>query len=168
MSPASPNLTYNFVYWRMKKIIINSVLACVVLMVVSVSSFAQTRKPVLNHIALSVKNLARSTAFYSKIIQLDTIPEPFHDGKHTWFSIAERSHLHLIEYSDPIIVPAKGTHLCFSIPSIEGFIERLEKNNIPYSNWQGDNKSVTTRVDGVKQLYLQDPDGYWIEINNDK
>lgn len=152
----------------MKKIIINSVLACLVLMVVSVSSFAQTRKPVLNHIALSVKNLARSTAFYSKIIQLDTIPEPFHDGKHTWFSIAERSHLHLIEYSDPIIVPAKGTHLCFSVPVIEGFIERLEKNNIPYSNWQGENKSVTTRVDGVKQLYLQDPDGYWIEINNDK
>ena len=152
----------------MKKFIINSVLACLPLIVVSVGSFAQTQKPVLNHIALSVKNLAKSTAFYSKIIQLDTIPEPFHDGKHTWFSIATRSHLHLIEHSDPIIVPAKGTHLCFSVPSIEAFIQRLEKNNIPYSNWQGDHKAVTTRVDGVKQLYLQDPDGYWIEINNDK
>lgn len=143
-------------------------LACLVLTAISVTTFAQSKKPILNHIALSVKNLAKSTAFYSNIIQLDTIPEPFHDGKHTWFSIAERSHLHLIEHTDPIIVPAKGTHLCFSVPSIEAFIQRLEKNNIPYSNWQGDNRSVTTRVDGVKQLYLQDPDGYWIEINNDK
>lgn len=156
------------VYWRMKKILINSVLACLVLACFAASSFAQAKKPVLNHIALSVKNLAKSTAFYSDIIQLDTIPEPFHDGKHTWFSIAERSHLHLIEYSDGIIVPAKGTHLCFSVPSIGAFIQRLEKNNIAYSNWQGDHKSVTTRVDGVQQIYLRDPDGYWIEINNDK
>lgn len=152
----------------MKKIIINSLLACFVLTAIPVTLLAQSQKPTLNHIALSVKNLAKSTAFYSKIIQLDTIPEPFHDGRHTWFSIASNSHLHLIEYPDPIIVPGKGTHLCFRVLSMEDFIQRLEKNNIPYSNWQGDNKAVTTRVDGVKQLYLQDPDGYWIEINNDK
>jgi lactoylglutathione lyase len=24
------------------------------------------------------------------------------------------------------------------------------------------------RVDGIKQIYLQDPDGYWIEVNDDK
>ncbi|MDF2187608.1 VOC family protein [Paraflavitalea sp. CAU 1676] len=152
----------------MKKIITTSLLALLLITLFTATATAQTKKATLNHIALSVRNLAKSTAFYSKIIQLDTIPEPFHDGKHTWFSIAAHSHLHLIEYSDPIIVPAKGTHLCFSVPSIEEFIQRLEKQQLPYSNWQGENKAVTTRVDGVKQIYLQDPDGYWIEINNDK
>lgn len=129
---------------------------------------APVKRPILNHIAVSVKNLAKSTAFYSQIIQLDTIPEPFHDGRHTWFSIAEHSHLHLIQYDDGILVPAKGSHLCFSVVSIEDFIKRLESSKIPYSNWQGDANAVTLRVDGVKQIYLQDPDGYWIEINNDK
>ncbi len=28
--------------------------------------------------------------------------------------------------------------------------------------------SITTRVDNVKQIWLQDPDGYWIEINDAK
>ena len=152
----------------MKKIIINGLLVFFATTALQVTANAQQKKPLLNHIALSVKDLARSTAFYSQIIQIDTIPEPFHDGKHTWYKIAEHSHLHLIQYNDGIIVPAKGTHLCFSVASIEEVIKRLEKNNVPYSNWAGENKTVTTRVDGVKQIYFQDPDGYWIEINDDK
>jgi lactoylglutathione lyase len=28
--------------------------------------------------------------------------------------------------------------------------------------------TITTRVDGVKQIYFKDPDGYWIEINDAK
>lgn len=152
----------------MKKIITSSLLALSLITATTSMVAAQTRKPSLNHIALSVKNLARSTEFYSKIIQLDTIPEPFHDGKHTWFSIAAHSHLHLIQYDDGIIVPAKGTHLCFSVPSIEEVIQRLDKAKIAWGNWNGEPKTVTNRVDGVKQIYFQDPDGYWIEINNDK
>jgi len=27
---------------------------------------------------------------------------------------------------------------------------------------------VTNRVDGVHQIYLKDPDGYWLEINDAK
>lgn len=50
----------------------------------------------LNHIALYVQDLQRATDFYSNVIGLDTIPEPFHDGRHTWFLIAPKSHLHII------------------------------------------------------------------------
>jgi lactoylglutathione lyase len=42
----------------------------------------------------------------------------------------------------------------------------LEKNKIEYENWAGQKMTVTTRVDGVKQIYFKDPDGYWIEIND--
>ena len=29
-------------------------------------------------------------------------------------------------------------------------------------------KKVQTRADGVKQIYMQDPDGFWIEVNDAK
>ncbi len=52
--------------------------------------------------------------------------------------------------------------------SLSGFITHLEKLNVAYTNLKGDSKIPTARIDGVKQIYLQDPDGYWIEINDAK
>ena len=148
----------------MKKIILACAVAFIMI-VVPKCLFAQ--QPILNHIAVYVKDLKISTAFYSDVIDLDTIPEPFHDGKHTWYAVSEHSHLHLIQGAKEITKHDKNTHLCFSVPSIEEVIARLNKNNVPYESWLGDKMQVTTRVDGIRQLYFVDPDGYWIEINND-
>ncbi len=122
----------------------------------------------LNHIAIYVHNLKKSTDFYNKIVGLDTIPEPFHDGRHTWFSIGDKSHLHLIQGAAPGLIFEKNSHLCFSVASVENFISILDKNNIEYENWPGQKKTITNRVDGVKQIYFKDPDGYWVEINDAK
>lgn len=128
---------------------------------------AQQSKTALNHIAVYVVNLQRSTAFYKNIVGLDTIPEPFHDGRHTWFRVAEHSHLHIISGATTTTAHDKNSHLCFSVPSVEKFIETLNKAAIPYEDWKGNKQSVTVRVDGIKQIYFQDPDGFWVEINND-
>jgi lactoylglutathione lyase len=124
------------------------------------------KKPVLNHIALYVTNLPRSTTFYRDLVGLDTIPEPFRDGKHTWFSVGQ-GHLHLIEGASEPVKHPKNTHLCFSVPSLDDFMARLDKAGIVYTNWPGTSKTPTTRADGIKQIYFQDPDGYWIEVNDD-
>src|SRR6476660_8613142 len=149
----------------MKKIVVACVAAFI--MIAAPLLLSAQSKPVLNHIAVYVKDLKISTAFYSDVIGLDTIPEPFHDGKHTWYSVAENSHLHIIQGAKDISTHDKNTQLCFSVPSVEDMIVRLNKNKIPYESWAGEKRSVTTRVDGIKQLYFVDPDGYWIEINND-
>lgn len=125
-------------------------------------------KATLNHIALYVVDLQKSTAFYRDIIGLDTIPEPFHDGKHTWFSMGIKSHLHLIQGAVAPLQHPKNTHLCFSVASVDDFINVLKKHKIEYENWAGEKGTVTSRVDGVKQIYFNDPDGYWIEINDAK
>ena len=152
----------------MKKIAI--VFLCIAAFVSGEKSFAQGNetKPRLNHIALYVVDLKTSTAFYKDIVGLDTIPEPFHDGRHTWFGVGVKSHLHIISGATAKTEHNKNTHLCFSVPSVNDFVKRLEKNNVEYEDWPGTKMKITTRVDGVKQIYFKDPDGYWIEINDAK
>lgn len=123
-------------------------------------------KATLNHIAVYVVDLKESTAFYQNIIGLDTIPEPFHDGRHTWFSIGPKSHLHLIQGAKAKTEHEKNSHLCFTVSSVEDFVLILQKNNVAYENWAGEKGAITKRVDGVKQIYFKDPDGYWLEIND--
>ena len=134
----------------------------------SVSVHAQSNKPTLNHIAIYVVNLKTSTDFYQHVIGLDTIPEPFHDGKHTWFSIGPKNHLHLIQGAAAATPHDKNSHLCFTVASVTDFIATLNKNQIPFESWIGEKQGITKRVDGVQQIYFRDPDGYWIEINDAK
>ncbi|MBN8576472.1 MAG: VOC family protein [Cyclobacteriaceae bacterium] len=140
-------------------------IGALVLLASAVGAVAQPQVR-LNHIALHVQNLKASRNFYEKIIGLDTIPEPFHDGKHTWFEVGPKSHLHLIEGAQAKVTLSKDIHLCFSVLSVDAFVEKLKRNNIAFEDWGGSKSTITRRVDGVKQIYFKDPDGYWIEIND--
>jgi lactoylglutathione lyase len=121
----------------------------------------------LNHIAVYVSNLEKSTTFYETILKLKQIPEPFHDGKHTWFTIGSAGHIHLVMGEPKEYARDRNDHLCFSVKSVEAFITNLNNYKIEYTNWPGTAKEVTVRKDGVKQIYFKDPDGHLIEINDD-
>ncbi len=150
-------------------LILRKLLLACFLAVAFIPSMAQSNKPVtLNHVAVYIHDLKKSTDFYKNIIGLTEIPEPFHDGKHTWFKIGEHSQLHLIAGAAAITTHDKDSHLCFSVASIEDFISVLQKNAVVFGNWAGETGKITRRPDGVQQIYFQDPDGYWLEINNDK
>jgi len=120
-----------------------------------------------NHLAIFVYDLEVSKTFYREVLQLEPIPEPFHDNKHTWFHIGEHGQLHIISGNQKEQTHIKDIHIAFSISSIEEFIKHLDKEKINYTNWTGDKKSAGSRADGVKQVYFQDPDGYWIEVNDE-
>ena len=146
---------------------------CLIFLIFGILGFKSTwaqnmQKPSLNHIAIYIHDLKTSTAFYKDVIGLEIIPEPFHDGRHTWFTLGAAGQLHLISGAAADLPHDKNAHLCFSVDAVEDFIANLNKNQIDFSNWKGDSRLPTVRPDGVKQIYFQDPDGYWIEINNDK
>lgn len=124
--------------------------------------------PRVNHVACYVRDLAVSTAFYQNVIGLPAIPEPFHDGRHSWFLIGPKTHLHIISGATVTLPKVKQTHLCFTVPSVDEFIVRLKQAGVVYEDLAGEKGAVTNRVDGVKQIYFQDPDGYWLEINDAK
>jgi len=122
----------------------------------------------INHVAIFVKNLKVTKAFYENIIGLDTIPEPFHDGKHAWYSLGTGISLHVIEGATAKKEYFKNQHTCLSVESVDQFAEVLRKNKVPFEDLKGNQHVYSTRVDGVKQMWLRDPDGYWIEINDAK
>jgi len=141
------------------------------LMGISSSSFAQNinkPKAVLNHTAIFVTDLKKSGNFYEQILGLDTVSEPFHDGKHIWLKTGEHTMLHIIAGAPAKKIYYDNHHTCFSVASINSFTELLKKNNMDWQDKDGIKNKITTRVDGVHQLWLQDPDGYWIEVNDDK
>lgn len=121
--------------------------------------------PVVDHIAICVKNLKISTAFYTDVMHLRKVANPFKDTTHQWYSLGNGVKLHAIQ-GDCTGTHPIAEHLCFSVGSVKEFAKTLEKMNIKYGNWKGDSKEPTLRADGVLQLYFQDPDGYWIEINS--
>jgi len=43
----------------------------------------------------------------------------------------------------------------------------LDELKIKYSDWLEAPYKVHIRKDGIRQIYFQDPDGYWIEVNDD-
>ncbi len=123
--------------------------------------------PSVNHTALYVYDLRKSTAFYKDVMQLPEIPEPFKDGRHVWFRTGPHSQLHIIQGAAKVEEHDKNTHLAFSVKDLKVFTQHLDAANVRYGGWKGEEKQTTPRPDGVKQVYLQDPDNFWIEVNND-
>ena len=144
-------------------------LSLVLLLVTSFVVNAQNKnaKSHINHTAIFVIDIAKSGNFYSNMIGLDTVPEPFHDGKHIWYKTAEHTMLHVIQGADQKKEYYKNQHTCFTVPNFNSFVENLLKINWSFEDVAGNKNKITTRVDGVHQIWLQDPDGYWIEINDD-
>jgi lactoylglutathione lyase len=128
---------------------------------------AQTHYAIFNHVALDVRHIDKSVAFYSRLFKLDSIPNPFPHLRVTWFKIGEHDQLHLIqaEPGEKILTP-ENLHICFSVKSIDEFISRLQKEHIAYTNGDGKANAINLRTDGVKQIYFHDPDGYLVEVND--
>jgi lactoylglutathione lyase len=119
-----------------------------------------------NHQALSVSDVQKSAAFYSTVMGLEEITNRTQITGIRWFSLGEGKELHLVSILPGEVKITKAVHFALATPQFENFLKNLESKKVLYSDWPGKNNNVTTRADGVKQIYLQDPDGYWIEVNS--
>lgn len=120
-----------------------------------------------NHIALSVKDVAQSVEFYQTIFQFEEIPNTASNSKTRWLAISEGRQLHLIPRPDAEIKTNKAVHFALATADYEAFVGFLTELNIPYSDWHNTPNKDYIRKDGIRQVYFQDPNGYWIEVNDD-
>ncbi|MEL6770795.1 MAG: VOC family protein [Bacteroidota bacterium] len=120
---------------------------------------------VFEHQALQVADLDRSAAFYTGTLGLAEIPTPPGARGIRWFELGDGLQLHLIENDAAQTIP-KGTHLALATPDIDALAAYLDAQGVLYFDWPGVASTISTRGDGIRQVYIRDPDGHWIEINN--
>lgn len=131
---------------------------------ITMNAHAQAK---ITHIAVYVEDIKRSTEFYTKVFGFPLLDEPFKDGLHDWLDIGNNLSMHIIQAPWEPVSINKNNHICFSVPSMDGFIENLKNLGIPFEDWPGNPNTITTRPDGIQQIYIRDPDGYWLEVNNE-
>lgn len=120
-----------------------------------------------DHDAIQVSDLEISAEFYKNIMGLKEIPNGGLPEHIRWFQLSDKTQLHIIENKEEI-KKHKGVHMAVNTDLLPAFMVHLRNNNIHFENWPGEAGTTNTRPDGIKQIYFQDPDGYWIEVNDNQ
>ena len=124
-----------------------------------------TQTVTIDHVALHVADLDKSVAFYSGVFGLKEIPAAAKGRR--WFSLGGGVALHLLGDRTEPVRDDRSVHLALTSDNLEPILQRLKDRQIPWTDFAGSTGGVSTgRSDGVRQIFLRDPDGYWIEVND--
>ena len=123
----------------------------------------------LDHLVLTVANIAQTVAFYSDILGMQALQFSIADGSKRWALVlgAQKINLHLAgaAFAPHAVSPSSGSaDLCFLSPT-------------PLANWQAHLATHGVDViDGpvarsgalgpIQSLYIRDLDGNLLEISN--
>ena len=119
----------------------------------------------IDHVALNVADLDASVAFYSGVFGFQEIPAAAKGRR--WMSLGKGIALHLLGGRSQPVADNRSVHLALTTENLEPILQKLRERKIAWSDFAGTMGAVSTgRSDGVRQIFLRDPDGYWIEVND--
>lgn len=112
----------------------------------------------LNHIAIHVADVEQSCQFYEKVLQLNRMKRPAFSFPGAWFRLGAHQELHLIGgRTEPANNHDRGSHLALMIDDMDAWEAYFTDMGVSYLPRR-------TRPDGAFQIYVTDPDGYYIEL----
>lgn len=121
----------------------------------------------INHLSIMVRDLARSADFYQQVLRLPEIECRVGKPNIRWFGIGDGQSIHLIEGDFGATYVTMSTHLCIAVTDLDGTVAHIAATGTRYSDLARNEGGIHIRRDGVRSIYLQDPDSYWLEISDD-
>lgn len=120
----------------------------------------------LDHIALLVRDLDETTDFLTRVLQIRAIPNPMGGTEIRWFEIGSGNRFHVQAGDISRTHVEKRTHFALSAPDLDAVIAHLNAFGVGFSDMKGTPGAVNVRPDGMRAIFVQDPNGYWFEIND--
>lgn len=122
----------------------------------------------LDHIALLVRDLDETAKFLTEVLQIREVPDPMGGGHIRWFEFGNGQRFHIQAGDISRTHVEKRTHFALSAPDLDAVIEHFRAAGVTFSNMAGVAGEVNVRPDGMRAVFVQDPNGYWFEINDFK
>jgi catechol 2,3-dioxygenase-like lactoylglutathione lyase family enzyme len=130
-----------------------------------------TRAPIqvrtIDHVTIVVKDLEASRRFYVDLLGMDEVPRPAFKFAGKWFQ-AGPAQIHLIleipesgpaGLADPRrSASTRANHFAFQVDDSHAAAVELERLGYPLLS------PPKNRPDGAVQTFVQDPDGYVVEL----
>lgn len=117
-----------------------------------------------DHIAIYVGDVDRSVAFYTRLFAFRDVSIP--GNRFRWLRLDGGFELHVGKGVAPAKSPALTEHFAVSVADLAPVIAQLKAMGVRWGDANGvAEKIFTGRGDGLRQIYFQDPDGNWIEVN---
>jgi catechol 2,3-dioxygenase-like lactoylglutathione lyase family enzyme len=112
----------------------------------------------LNHVAIHVRDVERSCAFYRDVLRLEALPRPAFDFPGAWFRLGITQELHLIGRPIGDAPPVnRNNHFALQVDDIDAWENHLRQIGADF-------QPRKRRPDGAWQVFLRDPDGHFIEL----
>ncbi len=114
----------------------------------------------INHVSLWVQDVPASIHFYKEVLELEHLSgRPAFNFAGAWFALGSHQQLHLIDgrTGDVSHSHSRKNHFAIQVKSLIEVETFLKTKNLSMIG-------PKARPDGVMQIFIQDPDGYWIEF----
>ena len=122
----------------------------------------------LDHIALLVRDLPETVRFITEILGLMEIPNPMGGTHIRWIEIGDGRRFHIQAGDISRVHVEKQTHFALSSTDFDATLARFRTQGVAFSDMAGTPSAINTRPDGMRAIFLRDPNGYWFEINDQK
>jgi catechol 2,3-dioxygenase-like lactoylglutathione lyase family enzyme len=118
----------------------------------------------LNHVSITVTDVAKAREFYTGVLGLQEIPRPAFDFPGIWYGLGNGLSLHVI-LNDQLVRPAveretisaRYPHFALWTEDADRTAARLGQLGLPC-------RDVVSGPTGLRQIFVKDPDGNMVEF----